>query len=196
MRFGKWSFRTNTCRSQATILSESSLPFARENTTSEPPPTGIIGPSTVAPVSTPPTKFWVTYHLPHLAFGLNRSDVLRMSTILKTMMEQQTWVVIGSIGRIPLCESLVAKLRGQGKTVHSLNPRDGGIAALSTLDPVPDVVNLIVNPKLGPDVVNAMGEHKIGKHLFVQPGAEFEGMTDLCQELGISLYEGCVLRDS
>ena len=53
-------------------------------------------------------------------------------------------------------------------------------------------MDLVVNPRMGMDVVEQMGE--LGIHnLFVQPGAGSEEIRNRCQALGIALHEGCVL---
>ena len=119
------------------------------------------------------------------------------SLVLKKMLEQQTWCVVGSHGRNPICDSLVSKLRSQGKVVHALNPRNGGLEALKTLSPAPTVINLVVNPQLGLQVVQEMHDSGVGSMLFVQPGAEFQDMERVCADLNIEeLYTGCVLIDS
>jgi predicted CoA-binding protein len=120
---------------------------------------------------------------------------VEMTSVLQRMLAEKVWCVVGSHGRNPICERLVSKLSSQDKIVHTINPRGGGLAALKDLSPLPEVINLVVNPQLGPSVVTEMNDHKISM-LFVQPGAEFEGMEDLCREYGIDLYRGCVLIDS
>lgn len=118
-----------------------------------------------------------------------------MASILQRMLEKKVWCVVGSHGKNPICERLVSKLASQDKVVHTINPRGDGLAAFKDLSPLPEVVNLVVNPQLGPSVLKEMKDHNVSM-LFVQPGAEFEGMDELCQKNGVDLYKGCVLIDS
>ena len=114
------------------------------------------------------------------------------------MLSRSVWCVVGSIGRNPICDRLVAKLESQQKTVYQCNPRNNGLETLRALNlEGQDVVfNLVVSPQIGPTVVQFMVENKIGNMLFVQPGAEFENMHEICAQNGIELYTGCVLIDS
>ena len=111
------------------------------------------------------------------------------------MFSKQVWAVVGSHGRNPIAAQLVARLEGLGKTVHELNPKVTGVESLSALDPLPEVVNLVISPRIGPDVVEEMDKAGI-RCLFVQPGAAFEGIDEFCEERGIEVRHGCVLVDA
>jgi len=113
------------------------------------------------------------------------------------MLEKEVWAVVGSHGRNPIADDLVKKLQRNGKTVHAINPHPNadGPDALGSLDPMPDVVNLVVSPSRGPGVLQSMIDLGI-KNLWVQPGAAFEEIEEKCEENQVLLHFGCVLIEA
>merc|ERR1712048_227426 len=99
-----------------------------------------------------------------------RLQPLRLfSATSEEMFQKKVWAVVGSHGRNPIAAQLVERLEYLGKIVHRVNPHPhaDGLGALKRLSPLPEVVDLVVSPKLGQGVVDEMGEVGI-RHLFVQ----------------------------
>jgi len=112
-----------------------------------------------------------------------------------TMLTKKVWAVVGNHGKNPVVGQLTERLRSHGKEVHRVNPYGKPPAEYKSLEDVPgsvECVDLVVNPRMGMDVVEQMGELGI-PNLFVQPGAGSEEIRNRCQALGIALHEGCVL---
>eukprot|EP00968_Pinguiococcus_pyrenoidosus_P025087 scaffold5443_cov291-Pinguiococcus_pyrenoidosus.AAC.20 len=132
------------------------------------------------------------------SFGLPRKAYGRHYSTSSDMLGKKVWAVVGSHGRNPIADELVRRLQSLGKTVHAVNPSPAALDTPSNLEelaPQPEVVDLVINPRRGPDVVEEMGRLGISL-LWVQPGAEFDGLQDKCQELGIAVHYGCVLAET
>ena len=94
-------------------------------------------------------------------------------------------------------DAIAAGLRAAGRTVHRVNPRDRTGALPKTLDAVGepiDVVDLIINPRDGLQIVEQMAGLGV-KMAFVQPGAGSEEIEARCEAAGIEVHNGCVLRE-
>lgn len=108
--------------------------------------------------------------------------------------------MVGSHGRNPICDRLVAKLVHGNKKVFRVNPSaaapapDLSLSLTAVGEPI-DVVDLVINPAKGVDVVKEMGKLGI-KNLWIQPGAESPEVISTARALGINVYQGCVLVDA
>ena len=116
------------------------------------------------------------------------------------MLQKENWAVVGSHGRNPITYRLVNKLEGGRKTVFKVNPgvtdeQAGVLPSLSAISQPIDVVNLVINPVKGKDVVMEMSKLNI-KSLWIQPGADSPEVVKMAKDLGMEVHQGCVLVES
>jgi hypothetical protein len=75
------------------------------------------------------------------------------------MLQNKAWAVVGSHGKNPVADRLVAKLAAGGKQVWAVNPGFASGAVLGSLkdigEPI-DVVDLVINPAKGFGVVEEL----------------------------------------
>jgi len=111
-------------------------------------------------------------------------------------LEKSNWAVIGDVlNPAKPASTVVATLKGDGKTVHLINPRDKTGQCHANLTDVAqpiDVVDLCINHVEGLKQVEQMATLGIPK-IFIQPGAESPAILALCEEKGISVFQGCVM---
>lgn len=93
-------------------------------------------------------------------------------------------------------------LKQKGYKVYAINPNakfingDKAYAYLSELPIQPDVVDIVVPPKVTLDVVKECNELGIQK-VWLQPGAESDEVIDFCYEHDIEVIYGmCVMVES
>lgn len=89
----------------------------------------------------------------------------------------------------------------EGRCVTSLSAllesssenNDGGSSSVggAAASPV-DVVDLVINPALGPGIIDDMAALGV-VNVFIQPGACSEEILERCSSHGISVHQGCVL---
>ena len=72
------------------------------------------------------------------------------------------------------------------------NPSGDVLGSLKDIGEPVDVVNLVVNPAKGAEVVREMAELRI-RHLWIQPGAGSPEIVALAAKNGIAVIHGCVL---
>ena len=111
-------------------------------------------------------------------------------------LAQQNWAVIGDVlNAAKPASRVVSTLRGAGKTVHLVNPRDKTgqcKAMLSDIEGTVDVVDLIINSRDGIKQVEQMVPMGISK-IFIQPGAESDEILSFCSANSIEVFQGCVM---
>jgi predicted CoA-binding protein len=90
-------------------------------------------------------------------------------------------------------------LKNAGYVVYAVNPNTDEILGdkcypnLENLPVKPDVVNVVVPPKVTEDVVKACKELGIRK-IWMQPGSESEKAIEFCEQNGIDVVYGvCVM---
>jgi len=90
-------------------------------------------------------------------------------------------------------------LRNAGYNVYCVNPNAGEVLGdvcysnLVTLPVRPDVVDVVVPPKITEQVVKTCEELGIRK-VWMQPGSESEEAIDFCRKNGIAVVHGvCVM---
>eukprot|EP00621_Florenciella_sp_RCC1693_P010662 CAMPEP_0182530478 /NCGR_PEP_ID=MMETSP1323-20130603/5943_1 /TAXON_ID=236787 /ORGANISM="Florenciella parvula, Strain RCC1693" /LENGTH=131 /DNA_ID=CAMNT_0024739777 /DNA_START=36 /DNA_END=431 /DNA_ORIENTATION=+ len=118
------------------------------------------------------------------------------------MLGKRRWAVVGdALNQAKPAYRVAEKLREAGKDVVVVNPRaredvvSSGLCVLSLRDcaqPPIDVVDLIISPKIGPDIIVQMAELGI-PDVFIQPGAGTDEIREAAASAGISVHEGCVL---
>jgi len=92
-------------------------------------------------------------------------------------------------------------LRGAGYKVYPINPKinevlgDKAYPNLESLPEKPDVVDIVVPPKITEEVVKTC--KKLGiKKVWLQPGSESDLAIEFCQENGIDVVYGvCVMEE-
>jgi len=116
------------------------------------------------------------------------------------MHDARRWAVVGNFERNPIVPSLAEHLKSCGREVEEVDPYsrakgDGGRRTkVSELHRTVDVVDLVVNPHLGKDIVEDAVQAGV-KHFFIQPGAGNADLLALIASLGATAHEGCVLRE-
>jgi len=119
------------------------------------------------------------------------------------MFKLSNWAVVGDVlNSSKPAYRIVSKLKSAEKTVFLIDPKatatdDKKSHVHKTIGDIKDridVVNLVVNPKLGIDVVKEARLKGI-TNIFIQPGAESEQIEIFCKENKMNVYKGCVLTD-
>ena len=90
------------------------------------------------------------------------------------------------------------KLLEKNHVVYRVDPRGAkDPQVLKSLRDIPekiDMVNLVIDPSLGIDVVKEMKELGL-KDVFIQPGASSPEIVEYCEANGINIIRGCVLAE-
>ena len=116
------------------------------------------------------------------------------------MLALKTWAVIGSTHNPDkFAYKVYKKLKDRAYNVYSINPGghcvDGDISyvALSDVPVIPDVIDMVINPVAGEQII--ADAIKLGiKNIWFQPGAETSKLVDMAQNAGINVvYNRCVL---
>jgi predicted CoA-binding protein len=114
------------------------------------------------------------------------------------MLAMPNWAVVGDVTNpTKPAAKVLQRLRDAGKVAVGVNPRDRSATLCRTLAEVTphiDVVDLIINPRLGISVVEEAASLGI-THVFIQPGASSEEIEAYCEASGMHMHHGCVLRE-
>ena len=112
------------------------------------------------------------------------------------MLAKAHWAVIGDVLNSTKAASQVFhRLKGAGKIVHAVNPRDASgtlCRSLRAVDGPIEVIDLIINSHEGFMQMEAAAELGI-QQVYIQPGASSPDILKLCSERGIEVHHGCVL---
>lgn len=107
-----------------------------------------------------------------------------------------TWAVVGDVtNEAKPASQVVRRLEEAGRRVIKVSPYDKTGQCYGKLEDVSEkveVVNLIISPKIGMDVLTAMKKQGI-RYVFMQPGADAEVVVRQAESLGLVLQRGCVL---
>ncbi len=119
---------------------------------------------------------------------------------MQELFDLKNWAVVGATtDTSKFGYKVFKKLQSRGFHVYPVNPKLEEIegikcyASVSEItDPI-DVISLIVNPKIGLEVVEKAKEMGI-KNIWCQPGAESPELIDKAESYGINIiYHECVL---
>lgn len=115
----------------------------------------------------------------------------------KDALAKKKWAVVGDVtNRAKFAHSILEKLKEKDHEVYGVDPRGCSdpsiLISLKDLPEKVEVVNLVISPDLGIEVVKDMKEMGLDC-LFVQPGAGSEEIRVFCYENDIQLIRGCVL---
>jgi len=115
--------------------------------------------------------------------------------------DMQIWAVVGATqDQEKFGYKTYKLLKDKGYEVYPVSPKydeiDGDKAYKTLLDlPVkPDVVNFVVNPKIGLKVVEECDQLGI-KNIWLQPGTVSDELLSLANEKNINAIQACVLKD-
>lgn len=119
---------------------------------------------------------------------------------VEAMLQMKNWVVVGATDNTEKFGYKIFKaLKEAGYSVYPVNPGiteilgDKCYPALKDLPVVPEVVNVVVPPKVGEQIMNNCSELGI-KNVWLQPGANAASVVALAQKLGLNVVEqNCVL---
>jgi predicted CoA-binding protein len=115
------------------------------------------------------------------------------------MRTYKTWAVVGaSVNEERYGYKIFKMLKDKGYNVYPICPNyeeiDGVKAYKSILDlpEKPEVVNFVVNPKIGIEVVKQCETLGI-QYIWLQPGTVSDELLELAKESGIEAIQACAL---
>lgn len=123
-----------------------------------------------------------------------------MTTKAQEFIKLQKWAVVGaSTDPDKFGNIITRRLMEAGRTVWPVNPRGGEIDGssfypdLASLPELPEVVDVVVPPRVALGVVEECGRLGI-KRIWFQPGTRSPEANARCRELGIEFVDdSCVL---
>lgn len=115
------------------------------------------------------------------------------------MLKKKVWAVVGaSTDPERFGYKLYMKLKEHGYKVYPVNPGydevDGAkcYPSLSDLPEKPDVIDMVVNPRIGRNIVEEAAQLGI-EYIWLQPGTHNEEIIKQIKEKDISYVKNCVL---
>ncbi len=114
-------------------------------------------------------------------------------------LKKKTWAVVGDVtNQAKYAYDICEKLEEKNHKVYRINPKDvSDPKVLKSLSDIPekvDVVNLVINPAKGIDIVKEMKELGL-EEVFIQPGAGSNDILEYCEGNNIDVTKGCVLAE-
>ena len=125
----------------------------------------------------------------------------QMDDRIREFVSQRTWAIVGASNDPSKYGNRVYRtLRDAGYSVFPVNPNEDEIEgaraypAVGDLPVVPDVVDLVVPPKIGVDVVRQCHEAGV-RRVWFQPGAESEEAIEYCRQQNIDVvWDHCAMH--
>ncbi|QUI24258.1 CoA-binding protein [Vallitalea pronyensis] len=115
------------------------------------------------------------------------------------MLAMKKWAVVGATEeQNKFGYRIYKKLKDHGYTVYPVSVKydeidgDKAYKNLSDLPEKVDVVDFVVNPKIGLSIIEQCKELGI-EHVWLQPGTASTEILDYAKENQIAIVEGCVL---
>lgn len=123
-----------------------------------------------------------------------------MEQIIERMLSLKNWAVAGSThNHDKFAHKIYLKLKQMNYNVYSLNPGgfevdgDKSYKTMADLPSVPDVIDMVINPVKGKEIIKDAIKNGI-RYIWFQPGAESEELIKMAQDSGINVvYDRCVL---
>ena len=119
--------------------------------------------------------------------------------LTQTMLEAETWAVVGaSTDPERFGHRIFKALKENGYRVYAVNPNHAQIDGdpcypdLSSLPDRPDVVDMVVSPEHGAEVVEEAGRLGVPYNWF-QPGTHEPALVRRAEALGMTSLRHCVL---
>lgn len=117
----------------------------------------------------------------------------------EVMLEQKVWAVVGvNEDRDKFGNRIYRRLRDRGYEVYAINPGldtvegDPCYHSLADLPKVPQVVDMVVSPKIGKAVLDEAARLEI-PYIWLQPGTHNEEILAQIDAKGLTAVQGCVL---
>ncbi|WP_105617028.1 CoA-binding protein [Vallitalea okinawensis] len=115
------------------------------------------------------------------------------------MLDKKVWAVVGAtVDEDKFGYKIYKRLKEHGYKVYPVSPKydeidgDRAYKALGDLPEVPEVVDFVVNPKIGIKVIEQC--HDLGiKNVWLQPGTVSEDILNYAKAKEITTAEACVL---
>lgn len=120
--------------------------------------------------------------------------------LISDFVNRRVWAVVGaSQDPRKFGNRIFHNLREAGYIVYPVNPKGGELdgevvyASLADLPEAPQVVDLVVPPKVSEQIV--VEAHKLGiSRVWMQPGAESQAAIGYCHEQGIEVvHRACAM---
>jgi len=118
---------------------------------------------------------------------------------ISEMLSQKVWAVVGvTQDQDKFGYKIFKRLKDSGYQVYPVSPKyknidgDPVYTSLSTLPKVPDVVNFVVNPKIGLGIIHECDRLGV-KNVWLQPGTVSDEILDYAKGHGIRVQQACVL---
>lgn len=115
------------------------------------------------------------------------------------MLEQKVWAVVGvNENRDKFGNRIYRRLRDRGYEVYAINPGldtvegDPCYHSLADLPKVPQVVDMVVSPKIGKAVLDEAARQGVS-YIWLQPGTHNEEILAQIDANGLTAVQGCVL---
>lgn len=120
--------------------------------------------------------------------------------LVETMLQMNTWAVVGATDNTDKFGYKIFKaLKEAGYSVYPVNPGiteilgDKCYPALKDLPLIPEVVNVVVPPKVGEQIMHNCSELGI-ENVWLQPGANAANVVAAAKNLGLNVVDqNCVL---
>lgn len=120
--------------------------------------------------------------------------------LIETCLQMKNWAVVGATNNTDKFGYKIYKaLKEAGYHVYPVNPGvteilgDICYPALEDLPVVPEVVNVVVPPKVGEQIMGNCAELGIS-HVWLQPGANSASVVAIAKNLGLNVVDqNCVL---
>jgi len=119
-------------------------------------------------------------------------------SLIEKTMKLKNWAVVGATTKKNrFGYKIIKKIKENDYNVFPVNPKFEKVAGLkcyndlSAIDAKIDVVDMVINPKHG---INVMEEiKKLGiKYVWMQPGTRSQEIRDFAAENNIELVEDCI----
>lgn len=119
---------------------------------------------------------------------------------LFAVLGKPKWAVVGASNDCAKYGHIIWRfLKDRGYKVYPVNPREKKIGedicypTVGDLPEKPDVVSVIVPPKIAQQIVAQCGAEQI-EHVWLQPGAESEEAVEIGKKAGVHVItDACVL---
>ena len=120
--------------------------------------------------------------------------------LISDFVNRRTWAVVGaSQDRTKFGNRILRSLRDSGYVVYPVNPKGGEIegdkaySSLADLPEAPEVVDLVVPPRVAEQIVREA--HDLGlDRIWFQPGSESEIALAYCRDHGMqAIHNACAM---
>lgn len=118
------------------------------------------------------------------------------------MLEKNVWAIVGATQNTEKYGyKLYKHLKNSEYKTYAVNPMyelidgDRCYRDLSSLPEIPQVINMVVSPKIGKPIIEEAAKLGI-KYAWFQPGSYDDELLKLAKKLGIEAVQACVLVSS